>query len=136
MSPEAIITSLLEKQRSIQASILSFIPKGSDSYVELALLKAALHVCKCVLNERAVLFPTVHKYCSHLPASLSLSVHVSKARLLSCVSQQFGCLISSVCFHRKIGFTALILIPMYYYLLPCLINQSYLKQCHPYRQRL
>ena len=103
-SSEVIIKNLVDKQKHLESIISTFTPKSSDCYVELALLRTSLYVCKSVLSDRAVLFPVVYKrFCSYLSNTSQSTSSVSKARVLSFLGNEFGCLVSSVCSHKKIG---------------------------------
>jgi len=52
----------------------------------------------------AVLFPVVYKrFCSYLSNTSQSTSSVSKARVLSFLGNEFGCLVSSVYSHKKIG---------------------------------
>jgi len=98
-SSEVIIKNLVDKQKHLGSIILTFTPKSSDCYVELA-----LYVCKSVLSDRAVLFPVVYKrFCSYLSNTSQSTSSVLKARVLSFLGNEFSCLVSSVCSHKKIG---------------------------------
>lgn len=49
------------------------------------------------------MFPVVYKrFCSYLSNTSQSTISVSKARVLSFLGNEFGCLVSSVCSHRKI----------------------------------
>ena len=50
-SSEVIINNLMHKQKHLESLISLFRPNSSDYFVELALLRTALYVCKSVLSD-------------------------------------------------------------------------------------
>jgi len=67
---------------------------------ELALKKAALYLCHCLLADRAVLLPTLYNYQYMSKIELWKDTQYS---LVGMKGSMTGDLMSSVCHHRKIG---------------------------------
>ena len=95
LSSDEIVKELQEKQKHLEHSISELTSECGDSYIELALKKTALYICKLILNDRAVLFPGVYaKFCQFLPLTAD---NISKARVLTYIGNEFGNLLSSIC---------------------------------------
>ncbi len=91
------VKELTCKLDHLQCTMQDHVITSTESYIELALIKTALHLCKCLLANQAMLLPTLYKhFLSNIPNSIEL-------RLLTYVGNQFGDLMSSVCHHKKIG---------------------------------
>jgi len=81
MPSEDIIKELTCKQVHVQSSTHDHVVDSTESHIDLALKKAALHLCQCLLADQAVLLPTLYKcFLSYLPKNIECS---SKARLLT-----------------------------------------------------
>lgn len=101
MSSEDIIKELTCKQVHVQSSMHDHVVDSTESHIELALKKADLYLCQCLLADQAVLLPTLYKcFRSFLPKNIECP---SKAQLLTYIGNEFGDFMSSVCHHRKIG---------------------------------
>jgi len=85
----------------VQSSMHDHVVDSTESHIELALKKADLYLCQCLLADQAVLLPTLYKcFRSFLPKNIECP---SKAQLLTYIGNEFGDFMSSVCHHRKIG---------------------------------
>ena len=78
--------------------------KSGESLVQLALYKSALHTCRVIQTDQAMLFPKLYRFfISQLPNDLESTVCISKYRLLTFTGREFGDLISSFCYNKKTG---------------------------------
>ncbi len=111
MSSEEIQVKLESKQRHLEDFTENFIVDSAngdydkgEQHVQFALNKAALHVCKIVRLDTAILFPDVHKvFLQHVPCDVDSTVSTSKSILLTFLGNEFGELLSSFCCNKKIG---------------------------------
>ena len=104
LSNDHILAELDSKDRSLMEMvlILTTTNETSESAVQLALHKTALHVCRVICSDRTVLFPDIYRlFLSHLPPNLESSMCISKYKLLTLISSEFGDLISFC--HKQTG---------------------------------
>lgn len=105
LSNAHILAELDLKEKSLAETVqmLNNTNETSKSAVQLALHKTALHVCRVVRSDRAVLFPDLYRlFLSHLPPNLESSVCISKYKLLTFIGSEFGDLIS-FCHNKRTG---------------------------------
>ena len=98
LSNAHIQAELDSKERALaeMVQMLTDTNKTSESAVQLALHKTALHVCRVVRSDCAVLFPDLYRlFLSHLHPNLESSVCTFKYKLLTFIGSEFGDLISS-----------------------------------------
>ena len=122
LSNAHILAELDSKEKSLAETVqmLSITNETSESAEQLALHKTALHVCRVISSDRAVLFPDLYRlFLSHLPSNLERSTCISKYKLLTFIGSEFGDLISSFC-HNKQGLFSIELkqISVFYCLMP------------------
>ena len=106
LSTAHILAELSAKEVALYETVqsLSNAVGTSESLVQLALYKTALHVCKVIQSDQAILFPNLYKFfCSQLPVDIDSTVCISKYRLLTFIGSEFGDLISSFCHNKKTG---------------------------------
>ena len=105
LSSNHIISELSHKEVSLEETVhILNTSETSESAVLLALNKTALHMCRRIQSDHAVLFPHLYAlFLSYLPSDVDNSVSISKHRLLSFVWSEFGDLVSSYCHNKKVG---------------------------------
>ena len=105
LSSNHIISELSHKEVSLEETVrILNTSETSESAVLLALNKTALHMCRRIQSDHAVLFPHLYAlFLSYLPSGVDNSVSISKHRLLSFLGRKFGDLVSSYGHNRRVG---------------------------------
>ena len=93
-----------QKLNCLEQTISNFKEEDEDSFVTLALLKTAMHLCKVLASDNAVQFSDIYScFLSFLPNSLNCDIRWSKSRVLTFIGNEFGDLSSSVCQNKRDG---------------------------------
>ncbi len=103
LSNETILEELNMKEVQYMKLILEFVPSDTESKLQLALLRTALHVCGIVKSDQAFLFPDVYRtFLEFLPSDIGEQV-TTKSRVLTFLGNEFGQLLTSFCCNNRIG---------------------------------